>query len=88
MRDDLPLFKASLAQVQANRAHPFPVVSLFSGAMGLDIGLEQAGLRTVVAQDIDPWCVETIRRNGHTAVEGDLRQLLQDDPCLESVLQN
>jgi DNA (cytosine-5)-methyltransferase 1 len=88
VRDDLPLFKASLAQVQANRAHPFPVVSLFSGAMGLDIGLEQAGLRTVVAQDIDPWCVETIRRNGHTAVEGDLRQLLQDDPCLESVLQN
>lgn len=86
MRDDLPLFHASLAQCEANRAHPYPVVSLFSGAMGLDIGLEQAGLRTVVAQDIDRWCVETIRRNGHIAVEGDLRDLISSDPQLTGLL--
>ena len=86
MRDDLPLFQASLLQCEANRAHPYPVVSLFSGAMGLDMGLEQAGLRTVVAQDIDPWCVQTIRRNGHTAVQGDLRQLLAEDPQLHGLL--
>lgn len=86
MRDDLPLFHANVAQMESNRAHPYPVVSLFSGAMGLDIGLEQAGLRTVVAQDIDRWCVETIRRNGHVAVEGDLRQVLEDDPSLEGML--
>ncbi|KPF69427.1 cytosine methyltransferase [beta proteobacterium AAP99] len=54
--------------------------------MGLDIGLEQAGLRTVVAQDIDPWCVETIRRNGHVAASGDLRELLAKDQSAESLL--
>lgn len=86
MRDNLPLFQASLEECEANRAHPYPVVSLFSGAMGLDIGLEQAGLRTVVAQDIDRWCVETIRRNNHIAVEGDVRDLLAQDPTLGHLL--
>lgn len=86
MRDDLPLFQASVEQCEANRSHPYPVVSLFSGAMGLDVGLEQAGLRTVVAQDIDRWCVETIRRNGHIAVEGDLRELIAQDPSLDRLL--
>ena len=84
--DDLPLFQASLVDCEANRAHPYPVVSLFSGAMGLDIGLEQAGLRTVVAQDIDRWCVETIRKNGHVAIEGDIRQLLEADPQLHELM--
>ena len=86
MRDDLPLFQASPSQCEANRAHHYPVVSLFSGAMGLDIGLEQAGLRTVVAQDLDRWCVETIRRNGHVAVEGDLRELIVQDPEMGNLL--
>ena len=88
MKNDLPLFQASLAQCEANRAHPYPVVSLFSGAMGLDIGLEQAGLHTVIAQDIDRWCVETIRKNGHVAVEGDLRQLLDEDPQLHDFMNS
>lgn len=86
VRDDLPLFQASIEECEANRAHPYPVVSLFSGAMGLDIGLEQAGLRTVVAQDIDRWCIETIRRNRHVAVEGDLRALLAQDPALGNLM--
>ena len=60
--------------------HPFPVVSLFSGAMGLDLGLIQAGLDVVVSQDFDKWCVETIRANGHVAVEGDIRALIAEDP--------
>lgn len=38
-------------------------VSLFSGAMGLDIGVEQAGFRTVVCNEIDPMAVATIRHN-------------------------
>lgn len=88
MKNDLPLFQASSAQCEANRTHPYPVVSLFSGAMGLDIGLEQAGLHTVIAQDIDRWCVETIRKNGHVAVEGDLRQLLEDDPLLHGFMDS
>lgn len=48
--------------------------------MGLDLGLMSAGLNVVVSQDIDKWCAETIRRNGHIAVEGDIRELIQADP--------
>ena len=35
--------------------------SLFSGAMGLDLGLEDAGLKPTLAVEIDPSCCETIR---------------------------
>lgn len=84
---ELALYGATQAQVAANRTHPYPVVSLFSGAMGLDLGLEAAGLRTVVAQDVDAWCVETIRTNGHVAVAGDLRALLEQDPTAQFLLE-
>lgn len=39
------------------------VISLFSGAMGLDLGLEAAGLRIAVALERDAFPVATIRRN-------------------------
>lgn len=38
-------------------------VSLFSGGMGLDIGLEQAGFNALVCNDSDPMSVATIRQN-------------------------
>jgi DNA (cytosine-5)-methyltransferase 1 len=38
-------------------------VSLFTGAGGLDIGIEQAGFRTVAAVECDDDCVETLRLN-------------------------
>lgn len=38
-------------------------VSLFSGGMGLDIGLEQAGFTPAVCCENDPACVNTIRHN-------------------------
>jgi DNA (cytosine-5)-methyltransferase 1 len=60
-------------------APAYGVVSLFSGAMGLDLGLEQAGLHVAVSQDSDKWCVQTIRQNGHVAVEGDIRTLIEND---------
>ncbi|OYT13587.1 MAG: DNA (cytosine-5-)-methyltransferase [Bacteroidetes bacterium 4572_114] len=41
----------------------FTVVSLFSGAGGLDIGLEQAGFSTVVCVENDINCRETLRHN-------------------------
>ena len=37
--------------------------SFFSGAMGLDLGLEAAGLHPTLVNDVDPHCCDTIRRN-------------------------
>ncbi len=41
----------------------FSVISLFSGAGGLDIGLEQAGFKTIVCVENDPNCRATIKFN-------------------------
>ena len=38
-------------------------VSFFSGALGLDLGLEQAGLRPLVANEFDNASIATIRAN-------------------------
>lgn len=48
--------------------------SFFSGAMGLDLGLEMAGVHPSLAVEIDPWCCNTIRRNrpSLTLLEGDV----------------
>lgn len=54
------------------------VVSLFSGAMGLDIGLEQAGLNIAIGQDFDPDCVATMRANGHRVLGGDIREISEE----------
>ena len=51
------------------------VISLFSGAMGLDIGLAKAGLNIVIGQDFDPACVATMRANGHKVLGGDIREI-------------
>lgn len=40
-----------------------PVVSLFSGAGGLDIGLEESGFQTAVCVEYDTDCRETLRYN-------------------------
>lgn len=39
------------------------VISLFSGAGGLDIGFENAGFSIAVAVEIDPSCCETLKTN-------------------------
>ncbi len=51
------------------------VISLFSGAMGLDIGLGKAGLNVVIGQDFEPSCVETMKANGHNVLGGDIREI-------------
>lgn len=48
------------------------VISLFSGAMGLDLGLTKAGLNIVVGQDFDKNCVETMKINGHKVIGGSI----------------
>lgn len=39
------------------------VWSFFSGAMGLDLGLEQVGIQTTLAVELDKWCCKTIKQN-------------------------
>lgn len=55
------------------------VISFFSGAMGLDLGLEQAGLHIRICQDFDESCVKTIEANGKNAVLGDIRNIKPED---------
>jgi DNA (cytosine-5)-methyltransferase 1 len=65
---------------QLSGAPAFPVVSLFSGAMGLDLGLAAAGLNVSVSQDMDKWCVQTALTNDHNSILGDIRALIETDP--------
>jgi len=51
------------------------VISLFSGAMGLDIGLDKAGLSIKVGQDSDRNCIATMQANGHNVLRGDIRDI-------------
>lgn len=50
-------------------------ISLFSGAMGLDIGLMEAGIDIRVGQDFDEYCVKTMAANGHKGILGDIRDI-------------
>ena len=42
---------------------PHSLISLFTGAGGLDLGLEQAGFRTLVANELGSHACETLRQN-------------------------
>lgn len=53
-------------------------VSLFSGAMGLDLDLERAGVNIAIGQDIDPACAATMRANGRKLFCGDIRGIAAD----------
>lgn len=50
-------------------------ISLFSGAMGLDIGLIQAGVDIQIGQDLDNSCILTMTANGHQSISGDIRNI-------------
>lgn len=50
-------------------------ISLFSGAMGLDIGLMQAGIQIEIGQDVDSSCIQTMCANGHNCIAGDIQKI-------------
>jgi DNA (cytosine-5)-methyltransferase 1 len=62
-------------------------VSLFSGAGGMDVGMESAGFQSLWANEIDPKACETFRLNHPKTklVEGDLRQHLDELKKLNGV---
>lgn len=53
-------------------------ISLFSGAMGLDIGLMKAGIKIEIGQDFDADCVRTMAVNGHKGLLGDIKNILPE----------
>lgn len=64
------------------------VISLFSGAGGLDIGLENAGFETVVCVEIDADCRETLLynrprwklfENDNNRIAGDIRSIYPEE---------
>jgi DNA (cytosine-5)-methyltransferase 1 len=55
-------------------------LSFFSGALGLDLGLEQAGITTLLAAEIDPAARATIVANRpNAALVGDIRDYTASD---------
>ena len=54
-------------------------ISLFSGAMGLDIGLMEAGIKIEIGQDFDAYCVQTMHANGHRGLLGDIRNITPEE---------
>lgn len=64
------------------------VISLFSGAGGLDYGFEAAGFRTRVAIDVDRDACESLRQSrGWKVLEGDISGLTSDAILKEAGLR-
>jgi len=64
----------------SNRNSKYNVVSLFSGAMGLDLGLEKAGFHTAVCVEMNKLACETIRANTSIPViENDITKVTTEE---------
>ena len=67
----------NMGSVKKTTNEDLPIISLFSGAGGLDIGFDQAGFRTAVMVELDPACCRTLRKNMPSVpvLEGDINQI-------------
>ncbi len=69
------------ADRHASMNDPIPILSLFSGAGGLDLGFEDAGFMPRLALDADPVAIETYNRNrSASGTPGRVADLAVDDP--------
>ena len=69
-----------MSDEQLNMPEPPAVVSLFSGAGGLDLGFKKAGFNLLWANDIDSYATETYRNNiGDHIVCGDIKSIATND---------
>jgi len=69
VNNDIPDYTA-VSHSSAN----IKALSFFSGAMGLDIGLEKAGISVLLASEIDNACRNTIKKNNpECSLIGDIR---------------
>lgn len=58
----------------------YKVISLFSGAGGMDLGFIKAGFQIIWANDVFPEAIETYRNNiGEHVVSGDITMISSDD---------
>ena len=74
VKDDQELFEVN--EHQGN----YKVVSLFSGAGGMDLGFIKAGFDVIWANDIIPEAIETYKKNiGNHIVFGDIRMISSND---------
>ena len=57
------------------------LISLFSGAGGLDLGFHKAGFKTIAANEFDAKICPTFRANFPNVhlIEGDIRKLTSED---------
>lgn len=70
-----------MKNVHEIRGRKYRAISLFSGAMGLDLGVEAAGFDIRLFVDYDKACIETIKANrpNANAVLGDLSVMKSDE---------
>jgi DNA (cytosine-5)-methyltransferase 1 len=55
-------------------------LSFFSGCLGLDLGLEESGIKTILASEVDKSCIKTIKTNRpDLPVVGDILNYSQEE---------
>jgi len=75
VNDEYKTKKCTLLRLEEVFTVNYDSISLFSGAMGLDIGLSKAGINFLIGQDCDLSCVKTMASNGFAGLSGDIREI-------------